>query len=176
LFRQAYSDERSDLGQWLRWFFGLSHLPPAEVENGFLELMNAASGRFSVHSDFLNYLLTNYIDRNSRYPSVVWAVKPTFCPRTTNGVQSFHAHFNQIFCRAHPNIHQVVSSILEVQTETDLKGNSIFCGQWKSMCSETLTKYQYIQKKYAVYKPGDISRLQYLKAVGYRYQPGKLVK
>jgi len=143
----------------LRWFFGLTHLPPAKVEDGFLELMNAAPGPFSVYSDFLNYLLANYIDQNSRYPPVLWASEPSFCPRTTNGVESFHAHFNQMFYRAHPNIHQVVSSILEVQMETDLKINSISCGQWKSMCSKTLTKYQHIQEKYGAYRRGDISRL-----------------
>ena len=56
----------------------------------------------------------------------MWASAPSNNnPRTTNGVESFHRNYNSQFYSPHPNIYLVIDTILQIQSESDLKLNSI---------------------------------------------------
>jgi hypothetical protein len=55
----------------------------------------------------------------------MWAGKLDDLPRTTNGAEAFHRHFNNQFYNPHPHGYQVIDVILNIQSETELKLNSI---------------------------------------------------
>jgi len=68
---KAYSIKDSEIGLWLKFFFGLSFLPPAEVGNAFTELLSI----MPVDNEcvqFADYVLDTYIDENSEFPSHLW--------------------------------------------------------------------------------------------------------
>jgi len=107
------------------FFFGLSFLPPVEVADAFTELLSSIPAENEcVH--FADYVLDTYIDENSKFPPHLWVSSPIFDhPRTTNGPESFHSHYNSQFYTTHPYIHQVIAALLEIQTENITKINSI---------------------------------------------------
>lgn len=71
-------------------------------------------------SVFESYILTN-----SNFNTSPWARKPDDQSRTTNGAEAFHRHFNNQFYSPHPRVYQVINVILNFQSETELKLNSI---------------------------------------------------
>lgn len=166
--RTEYSNEESEVGWWLKAFFGLSYLPPSEVHAGFIDLLNVAP---TTDTDFTTYLLNTYVGAHAKFPPHLWAEPPSYSPRTNNAVESFHRHYNGMFYQPHPNIHVVIASILEIQVETDLKINSYNRNEWNPRSGTTVTKINYLMSTYDQYRRGDINRLAYLRKVGYRCQP-----
>jgi hypothetical protein len=69
---------------------------------------------------------------------MLWVGYPKDKPRTTNGVEAFHKHFNQQFYTPHPHIHQVISVILKIQSETELKITSIIKNINNYRCKESI--------------------------------------
>ena len=55
----------------------------------------------------------------------MWASVPNNNNPKTNGVENFHRHYNSQFYSPHPNIYLVIDTILQIQSELDLKLNSI---------------------------------------------------
>jgi len=122
----------TEIGLWLKYFFGLGFLPPEQVDDGFAELISVAPTN---NHTFTGYILENYINKESQFPPNIWAETPINNIRTTNGSEAFHKHFNVQFYHPHPNIHHVVDVLTNIQTETTLKINSI-----KKINSITLKK------------------------------------
>ena len=67
---------------------------------------------------FCYYLLENYIDADSTFPSPVWSICSAPSHKTTKACESFHAHFNALSYSAHPNIFVLVSALQKIQNET----------------------------------------------------------
>jgi hypothetical protein len=85
-----YKEENSEVGNWLRYFYGLAFLPPSEVGDGYAQLMSIASNIEHV-TNFTDYY---YASENADFKPSIWAAKPSNSPRTTNGPESFHSHYN----------------------------------------------------------------------------------
>jgi hypothetical protein len=56
---------------------------------------------------------------------LTWTCEPINNLKNTNGAESFHKHYNSQFYIAQSHMHQVIDIIIEIQSETDLKINSI---------------------------------------------------
>ena len=112
----------SEVGCWLRCFFGLPFLPYSEVYDAFTMLVSDVP---STDLTFPDFIYDNYIREHASFPPNIWAAKPTEDPRTTNGAEAFHSHFNAQFYSPHPNIHKVIDVLLSLQAETKLKLISI---------------------------------------------------
>jgi hypothetical protein len=114
---------RRRLSVLCKYFFGLPylHLQSEEIEVPFFNLIAIAppDGYFS------DYIFSSYMLRNSNYNPSQWARKPEDLLRRTNGVEAFHSHFNNQFYNPHPHVYQVIDVILNFQSETQLKLNSI---------------------------------------------------
>jgi len=53
ILSSEYLNNDSEIGKWMKYFFGLSYLPPEEVSDGFGDLMSIApSTKFSTTSIF----------------------------------------------------------------------------------------------------------------------------
>ena len=98
---KQYGTKDSEVSQFLKKIFGLSLLPPAEVSDCFaLDFISNLPNDKRVEQ-FCNYLLENYIDADSTFPTPVWSECSASSWRTINACESFHAHFNALFYSAH---------------------------------------------------------------------------
>jgi len=64
---------------------------------------------------FADYVVENYLDH---FPPTLWADSPDLNSTTTEGCESYHAHFNASFYCAQPNIYLLVETLLRQQTST----------------------------------------------------------
>ncbi|KAL4135496.1 hypothetical protein QTP88_007102 [Uroleucon formosanum] len=146
------------------YFFGLAFLPCTEISEAFYELFSIAPDNQKI-SAFSDYILANFIENDSRYPPHLWAEPPSNEPRTTNGPESYHRHLKDQFYNPHPSIYNFIEVIKEHQAEVYLKLQSN--GQ-----KSTNRKSKVISniKTWTLYKEKKISRLEYLKTVGFKFQ------
>lgn len=105
VLRNEYNNSESETGKWLKMFFGLSFLPFAEVSDAFCELIEISPSENAF--EFSDYVLKNYIEENCLFPPEIWAEAPSTIPKTTNGPESFHKHYNEQFYSAHPSLWKV---------------------------------------------------------------------
>jgi hypothetical protein len=97
-----YNNKNSNIGNWLKSFFGLPYLPPEEVKVAFTQLI---SDRQTSDFSFSDYILETYIIPDSKFNPTLWTGHTKDEPRTKNGVEAFHRHFNQQFYTPHPHIY-----------------------------------------------------------------------
>jgi len=86
--------KNSEIGIWLKSFFGLAFLPCTEVSDAgdaFVDLMSYAPEDQTILK-FSDYVLETYIC-SSIFPSKIWAEIPNNeVIRTTNAAESYHRH------------------------------------------------------------------------------------
>lgn len=160
---KEYRNKHSEIGNWLKWFYGLAFLPCQEVSEGFADLVSIAP---TTDMTFADYVLHTYVEEDSTYPPVLWAAKPSHSPRTTNGPESFHSFYNSQFYHAHPNIYNVIDVLKTFQTLSNTKFNSIKRGRKNIVRKETTEKNNLIKFYWLEYQGGNITRLQYIKKIG----------
>ena len=98
-----YRNENSCVGKWLHYVLGLTFLPPNEVGDGFLDLIEDQPD-CSKLIKFSDYLIDNSIEENATFPPFIWASLDARTWRITNACESFHSKFNSSFVSSHPNI------------------------------------------------------------------------
>ena len=171
-----YNSKDSEIGKWLKHFFGLRFLPPHEVVDGYLDLMSIIPSSNEALTDFSTYVLENYIVL-ARFPPELWASPPSKAPRTTNGPESFHSSYNKEFYHPHPSIHLVVEVLREIQSETDTKHQSIRMQSTKKPKKQSDARNDAAMALWDVYdksKRSRSDRLHYLKKLGYLFQGKKI--
>ena len=120
-----YKDPESEIGRWWKSMFGIAYLSPDEVEDSLVEdYMSVAPGD-EKSTMFADYLTNTYMTHESLFPPSLWAEVPSDSKRTTNGPESFHAHFNGQFYCSHPSIHLFLDFVLKLQTTSYIKLRSI---------------------------------------------------
>jgi hypothetical protein len=93
LFKEYSND--SEVGRWLKYIFGLPYLDPNGVSDAFTKIISITPCNISM--DFPDYKLKNYIAVDFDFEPELWASEPNNSPRTTNGAENFHMHFNSQF-------------------------------------------------------------------------------
>ena len=117
--REDYNND-TDVGKWLKLFFGLPFVPLQQIEDAYVELISQMPEN-SAAAEFSDYILSNYIENECKFPPRLWFDDYSTNPKTTNGAESFHKHFKQSSYSSKPSVHLVVSLLLDVQLETVLK-------------------------------------------------------
>ena len=93
-------------------------------------------------TSFADYILENYIVPDSRFPPTLWSSLPSLnAKRTTNGAESFHAHYNEKCYAAHPTIF---------------------------IRRSEMEKLSYLMDQYSELQANEIDRYQFVKAIGYK--------
>jgi hypothetical protein len=82
-----------------------------EVEFGFVEFMSIALPDVT---EFTDYMIDNYISKNSQFSLIIWAEEPKTYLRITNGPEYFHSNYNQQFYKQHPNHQKVINVLIEI--------------------------------------------------------------
>ena len=174
-----YNDNNSEVGKWLRTFFGLSFLPPSMIEEAFLLLQSLKPS--SDCDAFADYILDNYIGdlTPARFPPELWAreVTDTRDVRTTNGPEAFHMVYNSAFFAKHPNIYKVLFALLLSQEKRYLIFNDLNEGLTKPQANPQLNKDQRVRNEWEKFVKSDRTDedlRHYLSALGNRYKGKKI--
>ena len=141
---------------------------PEEVADAFVVDIVADTPDNEKCMEFADYVLNNYIEETARFPPQLWACVPSmFRKRTNNGPEWFHAHFNAQFYAAHPPLYIFVDVLLKQQSVnyTKIRGMDIPAGIRREMRE----KLEYSIDQNQMYNNGEITRLQYLTRMGYKY-------
>jgi hypothetical protein len=163
-----YKDFESDIGNFIKLFFGLPSLHPDDVEECFVEdLMSVAPDDERVQK-FTDYVLDNYIDISSKFPPSMWAAYSSATSRKTNACESFHAHLNGSFYAAHPNIFIIIVTLLEDQCKTYAK--IIDIGNLKKR-SGTVKKGAMVATLMTRRDLGELSQMEFVKRVSFKFLP-----
>jgi hypothetical protein len=147
-------------------------LPPEKIEISFSNLITIASPDGLYFSD---YVFSSYILPNSNFNSSLWAGKPDDSPRIANGAKTFHRHFNNQFYNPHPHVYQIIDVILNIQSETELKLNSMKINVNNYLRKEMSQTIEYMKNVWTKYSNNEIYQFNYLEKMGNRFQ-GKPLK
>ena len=86
-----------------------------------------------------------------------------------NLAEAFHLHFNAQFYSAHPSIFLFMDVLQKVQATIYLKMRST--DQVVTARKEDKTQTEFGSSQYRKYSSGEITRLEYIKSLGYRFMP-----
>ncbi|XP_068238357.1 uncharacterized protein [Palaemon carinicauda] len=161
---KEYKDKNSDIGQWLKLSYGLHFIDPADIEDCFIEELMSCTPQKEKCTNYADYLVDNYVTPHSKFPPVLWAEVPSNDKRTNNAAESFHAHFNAQFYKAHPTIFIFMDVVKKLQATTYLKIRST--GMPAVPKKVDKEKCEYAITQFAKYKSQDINRRQYLQSMG----------
>ena len=114
---KEYKNTESPVGRWLKHVFGLPFLPAEEVGNALVEDFISEKPIWNGIDEFLDYLVENFIDDEASFPPELWAANSASLARTTNACEAFHSKFKNENSSPHPNIHNFLKCLLEIQTE-----------------------------------------------------------
>ena len=165
-----YKNSDSEIGNFLKLFFGLPFLPPSEVDECFTDDLMSILPQDSRLERFCDYFLKTYLEPSSNFPPQIWSKFSISCIRTTNSCESFHSKFNAMFYTSNPNLYQFVEALKNVQCEVYLKLRS------KGITSkETKQKEEFLQEKMILYTNNKLSRIEFVKAVSKKFMPKSII-
>lgn len=81
---------------------------------------------------------------------LLWETQHSNNSWSNNAFESFYSHYNSLFYKSTPHIHQVITNILEIQNESNMKLNSINRSKRNTGSSETVQKYKFLQDAYTI--------------------------
>ncbi|KAE9521880.1 hypothetical protein AGLY_017687, partial [Aphis glycines] len=165
-----YFEKKSEIGNYLKLFFGSSFLKPEEIQQCFSEdLMDIKPNNQQLH-DFCNFFEKNYILESCKFPPSIWAEFSNSLMRTTNACESFHSKLNSIFYPSYPNIFQFLEVLKNVQTDVYIKMRSSNQTQIRRKAVE---KEDYIREIMRQYEDKIITRLEFIEKLAYKNLPSK---
>ncbi|KAE9522833.1 hypothetical protein AGLY_016795 [Aphis glycines] len=176
--RYPYMKNDDDFGKWIKMFYGLTFLPPNEIEDAFIELISICPN----HKNgiiFSDYILETFVSPNCIFPPNVWASEPSLNSslRTINGPESFHRTFDGQFYARHPQVPKVISILIQTQAETSTKLYSIAQeGSANKMTKEDTLLYDKIISLYNNYKNNKTpdTLINYLIELSQLYKQGRI--
>ena len=116
-----YTNNKSEIGKWLKLLFGIPSLPPHEVELFFRDVILLCDpAPFAQTAPFLDYLEKNYMSAGSTYPPDMWARNDCEI-NTTNTCESFHRQLEYGFSSPHLSPWNFLSAIAGQHQKAVLK-------------------------------------------------------
>jgi len=161
--------KKTEVGDWLRICFGLVFLDSEDVSNFFaIELMSIKPLNSKL-TQFADYILDTYITEEALFPPNIWAQCSAELNLTTNTCESFHSHLAQSFANTHPNIHHFTKALIDIQSFTYIKLNSI--NEPNNLRnSQSKTRQKYLNTIISSFKANNITTMQFVKAASNHYQ------
>lgn len=172
--RDHYNDGTSEIGNWLRTFFGLPFLPPFEISEAFCELISEAPEYIKAIMKFPDHILINYMGEDSRsnvlYPTETWAKQPSNSfDGTINEIQSFYPQLNELYSNNHSTIWDVVHIFKKMQADTYFKIENTKLKILPILDQDHIEKLKFNYSIWCKYTDGIISRYCYLNTFGHIY-------
>ena len=121
-------------------------------------------------SKFADYIVENYMDDGCDFPVDFWAQSPQdINPSTTNGAESFHAHLNNDISTPHPSIYVFTETLMRCQTAAYVNMSSLHSVRLPSL--KESHKISNLKRMFTDYCTGIVTKIDYLRQVGYRVAP-----
>lgn len=165
-----YKNVDSEIGRWLKHFFGLTFLSPEEVGDSFIEdfMSDKPTGDERVDR-FVDYLVDNYIEEDSKFPPKIWAECTGSIFRTTNACESFHSKFSRACSSPHPNINVFIETLKNIQIDSYIQMNSVTNNENRFVKKDVIRKQEFIDNKISQYQKQNIRRYDFVRCVSYKF-------
>lgn len=160
---QSTKTENQILARGLQ-FFGLAYFEPSEVGDCFAEELMADIPDDQRCLKFAYLVVENYISPDSMFPPPMWSAE---AKRTTNGAESFHAHFNEQINSGPPCIFVFLDNLLKIQTTTYIKVRGLEIPA--VMRRSEKEKIDYLMVQFAKIQNGETDCQHFLKAIGFKF-------
>ncbi|XP_048242867.1 uncharacterized protein LOC125375906 [Haliotis rufescens] len=99
--------------QWIRRAAALPLLPLQQVQDAWFDSMNQSPDVPNA-DEFNDYIVTNWVDYEARFPPSLWNHHQTFGPRTNNNLEGFHSRLNASLNHRHPNLYiEIIKKIVK---------------------------------------------------------------
>ena len=119
-------------------------------------------------SAFADYVLENYISSGAKFPPILWSEEPSDRRCTTNECESFHCHFNEQLYTPYPSIFTFLDVITKHQCIMNIKLRN--ADSVNLMTKTEKEKLDFLAQRTDLYRNGEISRLEYLKRLGFLFR------
>lgn len=159
--------EKSEIGKWIGYCFGLLFLEPQEVGDVYAFTLAAIQPENDKVTLFADYLVNNYISEDAVFPPQLWASKTASAARTTNACESFHSHIGKTLNVTHPSVFIFIEFLINFQNEIYVKLQSIHKPYVPN--SNTRKRQEYLQNKINDFNNGKVSTLEFIKLTSHYY-------
>ena len=119
--QQLYADKDSEVIQFFKKMFILSHLPPVEVSECFASDFIPTLPNVRRVEQFCDYFPEHYNNAGSNFPPSLWSECSTSPFSSTNACELFHTHFKALVGRARPNVFVLETAQEKTQNKTHTK-------------------------------------------------------
>ena len=121
--------------------------------------------------EFLDFMLTYYIDTPAQFPPNLWASDDLDAKRTTNGCESYHKQLNSLFYAKHPNIFTFMDVFSYFIKYAELQIKDLSRGESGRTPRREVVRKRKLHEIKQKYESGEIERDDYITEMGLRNQP-----
>ncbi|KAF0747205.1 Uncharacterized protein FWK35_00020124, partial [Aphis craccivora] len=133
-----FKDNTSEIGKFLKLFFGLPLLLPEDVEDCFYNDLMAIKPCCPKLDQFFDYVHDTHIMPDSIFPPKIWARFDKNIDRTTNCCESFHSKLNKEFTIRSNNTRKLTSK--------QQKNNKYLENCMTDYINEKIKRIEYVKK------------------------------
>lgn len=169
-----YKTHESEVSAWLKSFFGLSFLPPADVSDAFAFdiLADAPEGRKV--EQFADYVLQTYVAPEAKFPPDMWADPDLESHRTTNACEAFHRHLGDTFYHPHPPIYHFMEHLKRFQVQIYIKLNAATTGVTVPVPRQRRLRLQEMHETRERFQRQELTTKEYIKRMAFKVLPRPL--
>lgn len=162
-----YKDVDSEIGSWLKLFFGLPALEQDMVGDAFAFCLMSRQPDSEKCTAFADYMYSTYISESATFQPSSWTNQN--CEgRTTNACESFHKHFKDNFASSRPNIFLFLKHLSEEQAKSSLKMKVVTVNRKRKADREIEEKRIELIN---LYKQGQLPIESFLEKIAYKMLP-----
>ncbi|KAK3762502.1 hypothetical protein RRG08_009890 [Elysia crispata] len=161
-----YKNEESDIGNWLKLFFGLPALSHEEVDDVFAFCLMVTQPESEKCEAFADYIFNNYISTSAPFQPPAWTNQEVE-GRTTNACEAFHKNFKQSFISSKPNIFLFMQNLAHEISKATLKMKTPVATKRKADRDIEKNRLELIN----MYKEGYLTTERFLKKFSYKMLP-----
>ncbi|XP_071083808.1 uncharacterized protein [Haliotis cracherodii] len=113
--------------QWIQRAAALPLLPLQQVQDAWIDSMNQSPDVPNA-DEFNDYIVTNWVDYEARFPLSLWNHHPTFGQRANNNLEGYHSRLNASLNHRHPNLYRFIDIIKNIDKSEKTKLSQLDLG------------------------------------------------
>lgn len=113
--------------QWIRRAAALPLLPLQQVQDAWIDSMNQSPDVPNA-DEFNDYIVTNWVDYEVRFPLSLWNHHQIFGPSTNNNLEGFRSRLNASLNHRHPNLYRFIEIIKKIEKSEKTKLSQLDLG------------------------------------------------
>ena len=118
--------------------------------------------------EFVDYVLSTYVEEGATYPPETWAGCHANAIRTTNVCAGFNAQLNGMFYHGHPHVFKLLDAFLEMQDFAYIKMKS------QAKVTENDDRENFLQEQFKAFEEQEITQFEFVKRISRKFLPKKV--